>query len=692
MKKNSTKKFFATLLSAAMILTSTGVSMIDGAKADAAGKAVLKQAKKTVSIRQGKKTTLKIKKKNIKKVRKIIWTSKNKKIATVSKKGVVKAIKAGKTTITAKVNYKAKGAKRFTNKKLKFTVKVTAKKAAATKEPAVSKTPAATASPAPAATAVPSQTPAQPTSKNGIAMYDSGKMDANLTATELMKKMGQGWNLGNTLEACGSAKETQGFTPEDFETFWQKVPTTQTTMDGIHSYGINSVRIPTAWSNMMSDDGKYTINDAYFNRVETVMNYAFKNDMYVILNIHYDSDWWGQFGDKDEAVRQQAWDRFEAFWTQIANRYAEYSEHLVFESANEELGDRLNDDWKKQQTGSLGTGVLTEDECYEVTNKINQKFVDIVRATGGNNVKRQLLIAGYNTDIDKTVDSRFKMPADIDGNGKDKLSVSVHYYSPSTYCIAEDPKNSWGYDADWGTDEQVAALHADFDKMSVFTKEGYGVIIGEYGVCSSSKYGIPNFFKEVATYGKQLGFTPVLWDTGVWYNRKNGLFKFKDVAKIYNDVTGANGEIKDNMKETGPVSAKVIEDESTLTKVASWEGIWTRTDGKKGAFETTATEGDITVETNSAYWQMFLTYDWSKLTNPAIRFTFGTDKTSQKADTLQIGYTTKVDGGADLTNFSGVIGKCIALYPSDLEENPYLEISTTTPLASITKVEIFDAK
>lgn len=129
--------------------------------------------------------------------------------------------------------------------------------------------------------------------------------------------------------------------------------------------------------------------------------------------------WWGQFGDKDETVRQQAWDRFEAFWTQIANRYAEYSEHLVFESANEELGDRLNDDWKKQQTGNLGTGVLTEDECYEVTNKINQKFVDIVRATGGNNVKRQLLIAGYNTEIDKTVDSRFKMPTDIDGNGKD---------------------------------------------------------------------------------------------------------------------------------------------------------------------------------------------------------------------------------------------------------------------------------
>ena len=212
MRKNSTKKFFAALLSAAMILTSTGVSMIDGAKADAAGKAVLKQAKKTVSIRQGKKTTLKITKKNIKKVKKIIWTSKNKKIATVSKKGVVKAVKAGKTTITAKVNYKAKGAKKFANKKLKFTVKVTAKKPAATKEPAVRKTPAATASPAPAAPsqtpAAPGQTPAQPTSKNGIVMYDSGKMDANLTATELMKKMGQGWNYIRSLWKC---KRDTGF-------------------------------------------------------------------------------------------------------------------------------------------------------------------------------------------------------------------------------------------------------------------------------------------------------------------------------------------------------------------------------------------------------------------------------------------------------------------------------------------------
>jgi len=108
---------------------------------------------------------------------------------------------------------------------------------------------------------------------------------------------------------------------------------------------------------MMSDDGKYTINDAYFNRVETVMNYAFKNDMYVILNIHYDSD----CGDSSETKMRQSDSRhgidLKHSGHRLQSRYAEYSEHLVFESANEELGDRLNDDWKKQQTGSLGTGV-----------------------------------------------------------------------------------------------------------------------------------------------------------------------------------------------------------------------------------------------------------------------------------------------------------------------------------------------
>ena len=148
----------------------------------------------------------------------------------------------------------------------------------------------------------------------------------------------------------------------------------------------------------------------------------------------------GQFGDADEKVREQAWARYESFWTQIANRYKDYSDRLVFESANEELGDRLNDNWV-EKTGT--SGVLTTDEQYTMTNQINQKFVEIVRSTGGNNKYRHLLIAGFNTDIDKTCDDRYVMPTDtVEGNGTSKLSVSIHYYSPSIYCIATTASNT----------------------------------------------------------------------------------------------------------------------------------------------------------------------------------------------------------------------------------------------------------
>ena len=157
-EKNSTKKFFATLLSAAMILTSTGVSMIDGAKADAAGKAVLKQAKKTVSIRR-KKTTLKIKKKNIKKVRKIIWTSKNKKDCNRQQKRCSQSNQSRKDYNYGKSKLqKQKVQRSLQTKEVKIYCKSYSKEAAATKRTAVSKTPAATANPAPAATAVPSDT------------------------------------------------------------------------------------------------------------------------------------------------------------------------------------------------------------------------------------------------------------------------------------------------------------------------------------------------------------------------------------------------------------------------------------------------------------------------------------------------------------------------------------------------------
>ena len=414
--------------------------------------------------------------------------------------------------------------------------------------PAASKTPADTAKPdntpetskAPADTAKPDNTPAStdtpdtpdtpsPSSQgphlsaNGILTSDNGVMRTGIDAYDIVKEMGAGTNLGNTLESCGTWIDTSN--TSNYETAWGQPVTTQEMIDGMNAAGFDSIRIPVAWSNMMADDGTYTINEKYFNRVETVLNYALNADMYVIINIHFDSGWWARFGSKTKQERKDAMTKYKTMWTQIANRFQEYSDRLIFESANEELGTRLNstDDYK-------GSGYYAKDDMdslYKLTNEINQTFVDIVRSTGGNNARRFLLIAGYDTDISKTCDLRYKMPTDtIDSH----LMVSIHYYSPAPYCIADNPKNSWGYDASWGTDEDIKALQDELSQMRIFfVNKGYPVIIGEYGVTDTKisennfvrKEGRDLFFRSVCEFALENNMCPILWDCSQVFDRRN---------------------------------------------------------------------------------------------------------------------------------------------------------------------------
>ena len=398
--------------------------------------------------------------------------------------------------------------------------------------PETSKTPADTAKPdnTPASTDTP-DTPDTPSpssqgphlSANGILTSDNGVMRTGIDAYDIVKEMGAGTNLGNTLESCGTWIDTSN--TSNYETAWGQPVTTQEMIDGMKAAGFDSIRIPVAWSNMMADDGTYTINEKYFNRVETVLNYALNADMYVIINIHFDSGWWARFGSKTEQERKDAMTKYKTMWTQIANRFQEYSDRLIFESANEELGTRLNstDDYK-------GSGYYAKDDLdslYKLTNEINQTFVDIVRSTGGNNARRFLLIAGYDTDISKTCDLRYKMPTDtIDSH----LMVSIHYYSPATYCIVDNPKNSWGYDASWGTDEDIKALQSELSQMRIsFVNKGYPVIIGEYGVTDTKisennfvrKEGRDLFFRSVCEFALENNMCPILWDCSQVFDRRS---------------------------------------------------------------------------------------------------------------------------------------------------------------------------
>lgn len=461
------------------------------------------------------------------------------------------------------------------------------------------------------ATATPNNIGEERTLPSGFVTRDNGIMRDNMDSAAYMSRMGLGWNYGNSLD---QAIDTSKMSDEEkakvnvkyCETSANNLVLTQKNVDTLKQYGFRNVRIPVAWSNLMDiseDKMTYTINEGYLQRVEQVINYCLNDGMYAIVNIHYDGDWWGQFGDADESVRKQAWARFRQIWTQVSNRYRDYSDRLIFESANEELGDRLNDNWVKRDTNNK-TGVLTVDEQYETMNKINQEFVNIVRQSGGNNEKRYLLIAGYSTNIERTCDDRFVMPTDpIKENGVSKLSVSVHYYTPWNYCGGSEYHQVEGGAArlyDWGTDEDIKAMHAELDKMSKFTEQGYGVIIGEYGVQTTAADGIANYIYEMGQYALEKGMIPVLWDNGGWFNRQKNIISYDDVAQAILDMTGAQGIGRKAKVNTGKPLYTEVQDESGLTPVYSWEGKWK----KNGGDNETYCEPALTVISNDG------TNDW----------------------------------------------------------------------------------
>lgn len=431
-------------------------------------------------------------------------------------------------------------------------------------------------------------------------------MRSNVDAYDIVHQMGLGINLGNTMESVNANGTFSKVS--DYETYWGAPVTTQKMISGMKKAGFHSIRIPVAWSNMMSTDGNYTINDQYFNRVETIMNYAFNEGMYVIINIHFDGGWWARFGSLKEEERTQAMVKYKTMWKQIANRYKEYSDYLIFESANEELGNRLNstDDY-------AGSGYFTNtDDIYKTITSINQAFVDVVRDTGGNNASRFLLIAGYDTSIDQTCDSRYIMPKDtIDCH----MMISIHYYSPSTYCISSDPDNDWGYDDSWGTASDIAEMKAALESMRrSYVERGVPVIIGEYGVTNGlnadkttyhRKEGRDLFLYNVCKYAIEHGMCPVLWDTNEIYSRSS--------CTVVNETEAANYLDLEKMADT----TSVYRPDTQKKEKLSWKGTlgisnWTTTEPSS-----TMENPDFSVKKSGAVYTLEGVY-WSDFKNPVL--------------------------------------------------------------------------
>lgn len=338
-----------------------------------------------------------------------------------------------------------------------------------------------------------------------------------LDQTAITAAMGMGWNLGNQLEASSNKVPN--------ETTWGNPTITEDLIKAVKAQGFNTIRIPVSYLSKVGEAPDYTIDSAWLDRVQEVVDYVVGNDMYAVMNIHgdgyytVDGSWLLCVDDNQDEIKA----KYEAVWKQIADRFKDYDEHLIFESMNEEFDNTYG---------------RPNKDGYANINEYNRIFVDTVRGTGSNNTKRWLLLPGWNTNIEYTVGNYgFVIPEDklCESDGK-RIMISVHYYDPYNFTIDENSssaKTQWGKYAtenfdNWGqedhVDSQMQMLH------DTFIAEGYPVIIGEMGV--QDKTHLSESFNEYRRYwleyvvksAKANGCIPVYWDNG--WNGKNGFGLF----------------------------------------------------------------------------------------------------------------------------------------------------------------------
>ena len=332
----------------------------------------------------------------------------------------------------------------------------------------------------------------------------SGDTLKNADTEAILEDMGLGWNLGNSLDATGGS----GL---DTETSWSNPKTTQALIDKVKSLGFNTVRVPVSWGKHVSGDN-YTIDSAWLARVKEVVDYCYKNDMYVILNIHHDTKSSASASGAGYYPRSSAYSSSEKFvtsvWSQAAEYFKDYDYHLIFETLNEPRLIGTGYEWWFNKW-SIPSEVKDAIDCI---NKLNQKAVDTIRATGSNNRGRLIMCPGYDASIDGATVSGFKLPTDISGN-KNRIAVSVHAYSPYNFAMNVGSGSTSTY-----TSSIKSELRDLFSTLkSNFRDKGIPVVIGEFG--STDKNNTAERVKWATDYtalAKKNNIPCVLWDNNAF--------------------------------------------------------------------------------------------------------------------------------------------------------------------------------
>lgn len=334
--------------------------------------------------------------------------------------------------------------------------------------------------------------------------FDNGVM-RNLNGFEIAAEMKTGWNLGNSLDAEG---------PD--ETFWGNPATTPEMINEIARRGFTTLRIPVTWRFHQGPAPDYLVEESWLDRVEEVLNYARANEMYAIINVHHDDTWLIPTFEREEAVK----DRLGKLWTQIANRFKNYSDYVIFETLNEPRHEDTPEEW------SGGTA-----EGRAVVNAYHQVSLDAIRATGGNNATRHIMISTYAAST-----LPLTMDALVIPNNDERTLISLHSYFPFPFTLE-------GTDTTWGTEDDRQQLEAEMERIKTkFTDNGKAVVLGEWS--SGNQNNIEHRLAHAGFYAQaaaERGFASIWWDNGnsavsndglAIFNRRNLSWPFGNIADL----------------------------------------------------------------------------------------------------------------------------------------------------------------
>lgn len=359
-----------------------------------------------------------------------------------------------------------------------------------------------------------------------IPDYAEDKMNTfDIPDTEAMsfiRKLAPGWNLGNTFDAKDAGPGNPAI---DYETYWSGAKTSQALFHAIRQAGFSLVRIPVSWHNHLTDDA-FTIDPAWMERVKEVAGWALDKGLYVIINIHHDDEKGYLYPDTDHETQSEQY--ISAVWRQISEAFAEYDEHVLFESMNEPRLTGTEYEWNPNP------GIPEVLDAMQCINQLNRVFVETVRASGGKNASRYLVVPGYCGSFGGALADAFELPAD------DRIIVEVHAYTPYHYALdPTDPDSSFDPETDTDKTGEITGFMDDLYRK--FITRGIPVIIDEFGALKKTEEDLQGRVRYAAFYTAAAGargIPCVWWDNANFTGEgeKFGLFDRNRLEWVYPDI------------------------------------------------------------------------------------------------------------------------------------------------------------